>query len=609
MIPGARPDVAANPCCQNFPNNDWGFGTQVLTNMLPDSNGDGRLGNGTYTLHAIAYANDSAQYSADIGQVTIVVNNAASAKPFGTIDTPSEGGNVPGSAGAPFVNFAWTLTPQPNIIPVDGSTIWVYIDGQAVAHPNAYNQYRSDIATLFPGLRNSNGAIGFYYIDPTPYMPTNPFNNSLHSISWSVTDSAGNAQGIGSRYFRVSAPVTTAEYDVKRTGAYVNEVNLTPANVATNFGLLGSYSINGCVYAHPLYMPHVFINGAYTNVLYIATSTNSVYAFDADQPNTVPLKMMNYGAATNPGDGDIVDCNLSPTVTNGASGIIGTPAIASGYNGLVMWFVSGVGGQYYLHSVDITTLNDTITPVLVAANGFNAFKELQRPGLLVDPSDTYVNFGFASYGDNLDPPGYQGWVFSYLTNGQLQGATNLSPTGDSGAGLWMSGGGIASDGNYVYFTTGNNRSNQDRSSGNRSWGPGDYSNSILQWNPGTASVWGAWVPPNSYRGMLDACDCDIGSSRVIVVPGWKYIIAGGKYGDFYIIDRTAPMSSNSLVRQITGMCQAGEALYNGFAYWNNQVYTWCTMDYLKARNFSTLLSGSTATSAAGNLQRGIRVPT
>src|SRR5713226_5696378 len=47
MIPGSRPDVASNACCQDYPNNDWGFGTQVLSNMLRDSNGDGHTGNGS----------------------------------------------------------------------------------------------------------------------------------------------------------------------------------------------------------------------------------------------------------------------------------------------------------------------------------------------------------------------------------------------------------------------------------------------------------------------------------------------------------------------------------------------------------------------------------
>ncbi len=79
------------------------------------------------------------------------VNNAASVKPFGTIDTPMQGEIVSGT----IVNFGWALTPQPNTIPTDGSTIDVYVDGVFRGHP-VYNNHRVDVATLFPGLNNSN---------------------------------------------------------------------------------------------------------------------------------------------------------------------------------------------------------------------------------------------------------------------------------------------------------------------------------------------------------------------------------------------------------------------------------------------------------------------
>jgi hypothetical protein len=188
IVVGSRPDVAqAYP---GYPNNSNGWGLQVLTNELPNSTGTPGDGNGTYQLHVLV-TNNLAQV-VDIGAVTIGVNNASSVLPFGTIDTPTQGGMVSGT----IVNFGWALTPQPNIIPVDGSTLWVFIDNVPVGHP-VYNNYRLDIATLFPGLRNSGGAVGYYYIDTTK------FSNGLHTISWSARDSAGNAQGLGSRYFNV----------------------------------------------------------------------------------------------------------------------------------------------------------------------------------------------------------------------------------------------------------------------------------------------------------------------------------------------------------------------------------------------------------------------
>ncbi len=107
------------------------------------------------TLHVLAtsYANQVV----DLGTVTIGVDNKDSVLPFGTIDTPAQGGTASGTA---YVNFGWALTPQPNIIPINGSTIFVFIDNLPVGHP-VYNNYRSDIATLFPGYQNSQGAVEF----------------------------------------------------------------------------------------------------------------------------------------------------------------------------------------------------------------------------------------------------------------------------------------------------------------------------------------------------------------------------------------------------------------------------------------------------------------
>jgi acetyl esterase/lipase len=188
IIPGSRPDVAA--AHPGYPCNNCGWGAQVLTNELPDSSGQPGIGNGSYTLHILV--TDNSGQTTDIGATTFAVGNAGSAVPFGTIDTPTDGQTVSGT----IVNFGWALTPQPNTIPTNGSTIWVFIDNVRVGHP-VYNQYRLDIATIFPGLQNSNGAVGYYYLDTTT------LSNGLHTIAWTVTDNAGNAQGIGSRYFNV----------------------------------------------------------------------------------------------------------------------------------------------------------------------------------------------------------------------------------------------------------------------------------------------------------------------------------------------------------------------------------------------------------------------
>jgi hypothetical protein len=114
-------------------------------------------------------------------------------KPFGAIDTPTQGGTASGSS---FRNQGWVLTPQPNAIPIDGSTIEVYIDGIMLGNP-IYNLYRSDVATLFPGYANSNGSLAYFDFDTTTYT------NGVHTIMWIATDDGGNADGIGSRYFSI----------------------------------------------------------------------------------------------------------------------------------------------------------------------------------------------------------------------------------------------------------------------------------------------------------------------------------------------------------------------------------------------------------------------
>jgi hypothetical protein len=92
---------------------------------------------------------------------------------------------------------------MPNMIPTNGSTIGVYVDGLKKGNAT-YNLYRADIATLFPGYANSNGAMASYKLN------TSSLTNGLHSIFWIATDNGANADGIGSRFFSVSNTLTNS---------------------------------------------------------------------------------------------------------------------------------------------------------------------------------------------------------------------------------------------------------------------------------------------------------------------------------------------------------------------------------------------------------------
>jgi len=105
------------------------------------------------------------------------------------------------------------------MIPSSGSTITILVDTQCIssvvpvcspimAYPTAYNLSRCDVDQLFPFYANSGstscakngtppGPVAYWVLDTTKLA------NGLHSIAWLVIDDAGNAQGIGSRFFTV----------------------------------------------------------------------------------------------------------------------------------------------------------------------------------------------------------------------------------------------------------------------------------------------------------------------------------------------------------------------------------------------------------------------
>jgi len=205
LVSDARPDVeSAYPRAPLNYRAGWGY--LLLTNLLPNS------GNGTFRLHAIAH--NKAGIATDLGVHTISVDNAHASKPFGTIDTPAPNDTISGNA---YVNFGWALTQNPYMIPTDGSTLTVYVDGVPIGLPR-YNQYRFDIATLFPGLANSDGAVGFFYLDTTQ------LSNGVHTIAWSVFDSANRGDGIGRRYFTV---------ENTGTGSVTDSVTPLPSRAVT----------------------------------------------------------------------------------------------------------------------------------------------------------------------------------------------------------------------------------------------------------------------------------------------------------------------------------------------------------------------------------------
>ena len=380
--------------------------------------------------------------------------------------------------------------------------------------------------------------------------------------------------------------VTTYHNDNARTGQNTQETVLTPENVnVSKFGKLFTTSVDGYVYAQPLYLANVEnIAGGTHNVLYIATEHDSLFAIDADSG-----AILWQTSFINPSSGittvSKTDVNCSDIVPE--IGITSTPVIDPTSGTLYLIAKTKENGQFFqrLHALDVAMGTEKFGgPVVIAAtvNGtgdggttisFNPLKQHNRPGLLLE--NGHVIIAWASHCDN-EP--YHGWVMSYAASTLAQeGVFNSSPNGGM-AGVWMAGDGVAADanGNY-YFATGNGSYSGSTSN--------NYGDSIVQLGPasnGTLPVLDWFVPWD--QDTLSNEDYDVGSGGVLLLPdlpaGSAYqhpLVQMGKEGTIYLVDRdnmggycsTCVDIDTQIVQEIN---YASTGIWGSPAYWNGNVY-------------------------------------
>ena len=394
--------------------------------------------------------------------------------------------------------------------------------------------------------------------------------------------------------------ITTEHYDNARDGANTSETVLTPSNVNTSeFGKLYSVTVDGYVYAEPLYLYHVNVSGNYHNVVYVATEHDSVYAFDADSGSQLwHVSFINPPSVTTVSPADAgAPYDLIPEI-----GITGTPVIDPTAGTLYVVVKTNENGVFVqrLHALNVATGGERSgSPVVITASvsgtgdgsvsgtlAFDALRESNRPGLLLE--NGHLIIGWASHED-VSP--FHGWVMSYNPTTLAQEAVyNTTPNGGLG-GIWMAGTGLAADSTNIYFSSGNGTYD----------GATDFGDSSMKLGQPSSGAFPIvdWFTPYD-QANLATNDLDLGSGGEVLLPdqpnGSAYthlLITASKEGTIYVINRDNmghfnASNDSQVVQSIPG---ALPALFGAPAFWNNTAYFGGSGeynqpgDYLKAYHF------------------------
>ena len=398
----------------------------------------------------------------------------------------------------------------------------------------------------------------------------------------------------------VNAMVLTYHNDNARTGQYLNETILTPANVnASRFGKVGFFSVDGKVDAQPLYVSDVSIPGkGIHNVLYAATEHDSVYAFDA-VTGAVLWQISLLGSAETTSDAR--NCyQVVPEI-----GITATPVIdpLHGPNGALYAIAMSKdgSGNYFqrLHALDLTSGAELFggpTTIQASFPGtgdnssggnviFDARQYKERPGLLLLNGQIYTTW--SSHCDNQP---YTSWVMSFDASTLAQTSVlNLTPNGSEG-GIWMSGAGPAADavGN-IYFLEGNGTFDTTLDV-NGFPDQGDYGNAFMKLSTnGSLRVADYFTMSNTVSESEG--DIDLGSGGALVLPDLTdgsgnvhhLALGAGKDSIIYVVDRDQmgkfDPNTDPDYEEVTSLTSA---VFSMPAYFSSTVYFGPVGDNIKA---------------------------
>lgn len=452
--------------------------------------------------------------------------------------------------------------------------------------PNATQQFTATIEGTdntgvtwsVDGVVNGNTTVGTISSTGLYTAPGTVGSHTITATSVLIPTLSENATVIVQNSTQGAVPVLTYHSDDVRDGANTNETTLTLSNVnSQQFGKKYAFPVDGQIYAQPLYVPNLTINGALHNTVFVATENDTVYAFDADGLSGSPLWQNHIGTAVQNND----PSGISPVL-----GVTSTPVIDSTTNTLyVLADIELNGGRIFqLHALDITTGAEkfggpaTVTGTVPGNGVDNVNGEItleancyQRSGLALDSvsSAVYMSFGHCNHG----------WMLAYdKTSLQLTGIMNTTPDGQGG-GYWNGGGAPAVDDSSgdLFFIAGVDEG--DPMSG--------YPDSAVRLNASNLSVLDYFMPSN--ENYLEMNDLDVGSGAGIIMPDndsstpHEYI-GGGKDGRIFVINRDNMgqfQNTDQVIQEVQTGVNQHDNIFSTPSLWNGYLYYHCKGDVLR----------------------------
>ena len=405
--------------------------------------------------------------------------------------------------------------------------------------------------------------------------------------------------------------VATYHYNVARQGFTQFETVLNLSNVNANtFGLVGFFPVDGKVDAQPLYLYKVPVGPNLHNILYVATENDSVYAFDADHGQQL-WKASALLSGETPSD-DLGCPLITPTI-----GITATPVIdrQKGVLYLVAMTKDSYGNYHQrLHVLDLITGAERFgAPMEITASYPGAGDGSDDGWVRFDPTQYVARASLLEYGGKIyiaftshcDHRPYTGWLMAYNAQPLQQASVlNLTPNGDSGS-IWMSGAGLAADGQgNIYLLTANGTF--DTTLDNNSMPiNGDYGNAFVKISTSPQ------LAVTDYFTMYDTVeesdeDMDLGSGGAVVLPDLydtqgaihHLAVGAGKDGNIYVVNRDDmgkfDPDNDNIYQEIPGALPQG--VWGAPAYHNNTVYFGGVDDALKAFSITNATLSTSPTS-------------